>query len=584
MMARPASCILVFSLAVLASSCSFAPFRTARGGGGGDEAGEAQLSRIVAAFDSTHYASAVHQSRELIRTVPAFQRMDEVYYRAARSSLSLARFGDAIKFSSLLLERYPVSAHDSEAMLICAEGYLGLRQFSEATEWATKVTLAPGESDAKKRAGEIQKAASAKLSPGELETLLKKYPSAPIADDLALDVAKNEYARGDYESAYELLADMLYRFPEHPRAPEIRRLLSVASEKRSSPAEPRGLVYPFRIGTVLPMTGKFSMYGKYFEAGLALAVDGYNETAPDSVTLVRADSRGDPVEAVKAARRLIHEEGVIAIVGSVLATPTLAAAVEANARGVPFLSAVNIEDELTDIGPWVFQTAVSGDIEVTAMARCAMDKLLLRRYAVLAPAVGGYKHLAEFFAQEISSLGGTIVSLQYFEPNATDFKDQLEAIGESLPEALFIPASPEELINILPQVRYYDVHARLLGLSEWNSEKLIRLSYDDIEGALFPLATYHGENAATYQQFLARHRETIGGEVNPLTVEGYFGTRAVLEAIQSGMSDREEVRDFLAGKLYGDAERRAGEAAALSILTVHNGEVVEFAPASPAGK
>lgn len=575
--------IVNFAIALcllLGSSCSFAPPETAGTARTTDQSGEVLFAAAAAAYDSTHYANALRQAKLLIADRPAFPRMEEVYLIAARSSHSLGRCDEAVAFSELISGRFPLSQHVAEANVIAAECLFELGRYFESIERATRVLIASPIPGHAKRAALIQDAAKSRLSPGEIERLLAQHPSAPVGEELALDVARREFASGDYENAYAILADLLYRFPEHPRAPEMRRLLKIASERRTAAAPSQCMVDPYTIGLLLPVTGNFSLYGRYFEQGVTLAVDSYNERAAHPVTLVQADSKASPVESAKAARKLILEDGVLAIVGGVLAMPTVTAAVEANAWGVPLLSPVVTDDELSDVGRWIFQTTISGEIEVTAIAKCAIETLLFTRFAVLAPAVGEKHQLALFFEREVTSLGGSVVSMQFFEPRSTDFKEQLEAIVMSSPEALFIPASSDELINILPQIRFYDVQARLLGLSDWNTDKLIRLSNLEIEGALFPLETYHGKNAVAYERFLALHREKIGEEINPFTIAGYFGMLTVLKAVEQGMADREEVRAFLSEELYGDAEKRRGEAAALTILTVHNGTVMEFTPAS----
>jgi branched-chain amino acid transport system substrate-binding protein len=562
-----------------ALSCSLWPSETERSHPQPSKSNETQFLRIIAAYDSMHYASAVQEAKLLIEDAPSHPKLDHAFIIAARSSQALDRFEAAALFARRIQERYPVSAFVTEAQLIGAECHLQGGRYYDSIELATTVLLASDSTAFRQRAGAIQDAARAHLSPGELEALLEKHPSAPIAEELALDVARREFASGNYERTYALLADLLYRFPQHHRASEMRRLLKAASARRTAHASQQEPVDPYKIGLFYPITGKFSLYGRYFEQGVTLAVEDYNQNASHPVTLVSADTKASPVAAARAVRKLIHEDGVLAVVGGVLALPTVTAAVEANAWGVPLLSPVVTDDELSEVGQWIFQTTVSGEIEVTAMANCAIDQLLARRFAILSPNAGEERHLAEFFRQEITTLGGTVVAMQFFEPRSTDFKEQLEAIIESAPEALFIPADSEELINILPQIRFYDLHARLLGLSNWNADKLIRLSHLEIEGALFPLETYHGKDAAAYEGFLVQHRAKIGEEVSPFTVAGYFGARLILKAIAEGMSDREEVREFLSGLLYGNADRRRGEAAMLTILTVHDGTVTEFSPA-----
>ena len=240
------------------------------------------------------------------------------------------------------------------------------------------------------------------------------------------------------------------------------------------------------------------------------------------------------------------------------------------------LSPVVSANELTEIGPWIFETRVPAEVEVIAVADLAVTGLLLERHAVVAPTRGPRRALAELFAEEVTRLGGEVVVSVFYEEGATDFREQLEAVWEAAPETIFIPASDEELLTLIPQVKFYDLQVQLLGLSNWNSEKLLRLYSDELEGALFPLETYHGKDPVTYQRFKLTLEEKGVVDVSPLTVAGYFGMRLLLESITAGASDRGEVRAFLEGELRQNAEKRKLEAGTLSILTVRSGSVREF--------
>jgi len=259
----------------------------------------------------------------------------------------------------------------------------------------------------------------------------------------------------------------------------------------------------------------------------------------------------------------------------------VSASIEANAWQVPLLSPVVSTDNLDEVGPWIFQTRVPPSVEATAMADLARSRLLLERFAVIAPSGGSGRGVGEFFAREVERLGGEVVSLEYYEEGATDFRPQLEAVREAAPDAIFAPGTVEELLLLLPQVKFYDLQVQLLGLSNWNSDKLLRLSRDELEGALFPLEAYHGNDQAAYQRFKLAMEEQGVGEVSPVSVAGYFGMRLLLEGVSRGAASRDDMRVWLDAQIYGDAESRSEQAASLSILTVRRGHTSEFRPPEP---
>ena len=138
---------------------------------------------------------------------------------------------------------------------------------------------------------------------------------------MSLGLAKKEYARGNYDRAYSLLANLLYEFPQHERSREIRYLLQLSASRRDDPDTGLEYVEPNKIGVLLPQTGDFSRFGRYFEEGARLAVDDFNSSGETQISIVLADTRADPVDAGIAARKLVLEQGVLAVLGSVFTMP-----------------------------------------------------------------------------------------------------------------------------------------------------------------------------------------------------------------------------------------------------------------------
>jgi len=538
---------------------------------------QAKTSRAEGDLDAAALAA-----RELVNNYPGFAMMDEATYLAGQIAFERDEFDNAAMYFEAVTEKYPLSPLRSAAALSAAHSYEELGGYVKSAETLIQILDSPVNNDLREAAEvDLRRLVRLRLSPQELDSLAKKYPTSPINREIAVTLARQAYANGDYDTAYDLLAQFLYRFPEELGAAEARRLLKLSAEKRQPPVQmPPGIVDPNTVGLALPVTGpgQMSLFARYFDDGCRRAVDEFNETSERQVTIATADTKGSAVGAVKAVRKLVLEDGALALVGSVFTMPTITAAIEANAWGVPMLSPVVSADELLEIGPWIFETKVPQEVEVAAIADVAVSRLLLERIAIVAPSQGHGNAAADLFADEVTRLGAEVVENTRFESGATDFREQLEAVREAAPDAIFIAGDYKELLNVLPQVKFYDLQVQLLGLSNWNNENLLRLFKGDLEGALFPLETYHGRDPEAYQRLKTALEKDGASEVDPVTVAGYFGMRLVLESIAEGASDRGEVRDYLDRTLNKGAENRLIEARALTILTVRSGRVTEFTP------
>ncbi len=546
------------------------------------------LGQLNARFETGEFEAAEFLAREIITAYPDFPRLDEVLHIAAKASYSAESYTQTVKYATRLSDRYALSPYREETLLLAADAYEKLGAHYESADVLSQLLALPIEPELRERClEELRRMAVEKLGVSDLERLVDAYPYSPLAAEMSLGLAKKEFARGNYDRSYALLADLLYEFPQHSHSREIRYLLQLSASRRENPEKLPEYVEPNKLGVVLPYTGDYSRFGRHFEEGIRLAIDDHNASVETSVRVVFADSKADPVDAVSAARKLILEEGVVGVMGSVFTMPTIAAATECNAWKVPMVSPMVSDQRIGEIGPWIFQTQVPVEVEVTAMARLAVEDLLLEKIAVFSPSAHDGRTVSDFFVREVERRGGEIVSVQYYDVGDTDFREQLEAIREAAPDALFIPGAPDELINILPQIGFYDLQIQLLGLSRWNSDKLLRLSGRELEGAVFPREGYYGKDPEAYQRFVVRyaeaHADEHGGssgvdDVHPIAAAGYFGIHFLLDAIDQGAVDREQVRELLDAELDAGAESRMKESDSLALLRVTSGRVRDFTP------
>lgn len=571
--------VVVFAVTVLAlAGC-------AQTGHHAPSYGSAERTRadeLFATLEADHrggqWDAAATAAAELLNTYPQYEKRDEAMWLAGQVADARGRTGEAVTLYTSLASDFPLSAARPRALRAAAAGYAKLDDPVHEAETLLEFLRTPADAaereDASRR---LMVLADERLGQSELDALARRYPDSALARQAALKRARLAYARGDYDRCYELVGDYLDALPSGEAHADARRLMEMAVERRQAPPPaPASRVSPDRVGLLIPQTGAVALYGRLFEQGAKLAVDEYNAAHTRRVSIVVGDSRGGAVDAVKAVRRMAAEDGALAIVGDVFTLAAFAGAIEANAWRVPIVSPVVPSDDLVEIGPWIFQTRIPASVEATAVARAATETLGLARFAVIAPARGERRQVADFFAGEVKRMGQEVVSIQYFEDGATDFRAQLEPIRDAVPDALFAVGSVEELLQILPQTRFFDLHVQMLGISEWNSEKLLRLARDELEGAVFAGDSHQGATPETQSMLRAKLATAGATEASPVSVAGYYGMKSVLGAVADGASSREDVRVFLTRELRGDAEHRMATAATVPLVRVRDGKVEPF--------
>jgi branched-chain amino acid transport system substrate-binding protein len=538
-----------------------------------------QLFETLTASQKTQrWDAAAAAASELVNQYPSYARMDQVLLMAGQVADARGHSAEAAVYYDQLASEYKLSGFRQQALRGLAADYAKLDDPArEAAAWLELMKSPLDASSRDEASRRLRYLVDEKLNDADLDALYKQYPDSPLARGALYKQARAAYAAGDYDKAYDLVGRYLDALPLGETDPDARRLLELATERRQSPPPaPASRVRADRIGLLLPQTGSLALYGRLFEQGAKLAVDEFNEKHSRHASLAIADSRGGAIDAVLAVRRLTAEEGAVAIIGDVFTLPAIAGAIEANAWRIPIVSPVVASDELVEIGPWVFQTRVPATVEATAVAEAAVHKLSLERFAVIAPSRGDRREAADFFAEEVKRLGRQVVAVEYFEDGATDFRPQLERIRAAVPDALFAVGSVEELLQMLPQAKFHDVQVQMLGLSQWNSDKLMRLARDELEGAVFPAESHYGSTRAEQSALVAKLATPNTNDASPVSVAGYYGTRAVLQAIGDGAASREDVRVYLDQHLRGDPATRAARAAGVPLVRVRAGKIEPF--------
>jgi len=540
--------LIILSILLLLSACASAPEGRAPLPAGADES-EELLTRL-----RTH--SFEGDAEEIRRTggrflagFPDDPAVTEVRLLVASADLELGFFDEAAKLAGEVVRSGAGRRERAEALLVVSEVEKAKGRFEEAARVLLGVLDMEPEPSVQGRAEESLSGIAELLRPERQDSLMESH-----ADSRGIEIimeSRMQYAEavGDTATVRLLgrrLGALYAERPGEPRGPSGGTTVSVSSLQRTT-------CLP-RIGILCPLSGRFSPVGDAFLKGASIAVREAMKRSSLAVELVVGDSRGDPLAARSAAAELIEQEGVLAVVGAILSSPTIAAAQVAEQGKTVLLSPVATEEGISGIGKWIFQTSAGLDVEVISISRLACSKLGMERLAFLAADNGRSRSIERVFSREVEARGGLVCAAEFYTEGSTDFRDQIERIRESSPEGLFIASDVDDLVLILPQVSYYEFGVQLFGTSAWHSNRLLRMSARDMEGALFPQLP----EAERDEELLAAAFDYIGEsskEYNTFIVGGYKGTRMILSALAEGARDRASLRAAVARAL----EERAHE-------------------------
>lgn len=306
-----------------------------------------------------------------------------------------------------------------------------------------------------------------------------------------------------------------------------------------------------KIGHYGSMTGSEATFGLSTKEGIDLAVDEVNAAGGlkgKKVKVIHMDDQGKPEEAVSVVTRLIEQEKVVALLGEVASSRSLAAAPIAQSKKVPMLTPSSTNPKVTEVGDFIFRACFIDPFQGTVMAKFATENLKVKRAAVLRDVKSDYSvGLADVFVNEFAKMGGTISTDVSYQSGDVDFKAQLTQIKSKNPDAIFIPGYYTEVGLIARQARELGIKAVLLGGDGWDSPKLSEIGQKSVDGGYFSnhYSTESTDPAAV--DFMAKFKAKYNKSPDGLSSVAYDATRMLLKAIEnSADASPIAIRDQLA--------------------------------------
>jgi branched-chain amino acid transport system substrate-binding protein len=338
------------------------------------------------------------------------------------------------------------------------------------------------------------------------------------------------------------------------------------------------------VGHVASMTGDTATFGRSADEGMRMAIEELNGAGGalgKKLELLTEDDRSVTEEARSAAQKLIQRDHVVALLGEVASSRSLAAAPEAQRAKVPMISPGSTNPKVTEVGDYIFRACFIDPFQGAVMARFALGELHAKRLAILFDFKQDYSvGLAEFFRDTVKKNGGEIVADERYTSGDIEFRAQLTTIRAANPDAIFVPGYYTELGLIAKQARELGINAPLLGGDGWDSEKTLEIGGDAVDGDYFSTHYAADSDDPHVREFVKRFEAKYGGTPDAMAALGYDAAGILADALKrAGSTDGAKLRDAIAatqgfagvtGKISIDQNRNARKDAV--VLQIHGGK------------
>ena len=142
-----------------------------------------------------------------------------------------------------------------------------------------------------------------------------------------------------------------------------------------------------KIGSVFPTTGQIATFGISSVEAVELAFEEINANGGvlggKLLKLYNEDNQSKAEETATAFTKLIDQENVVAILGSVASSHSLAGAPIAQAAGIPMLSPTSTNPAVTEVGDYIFRACFIDPFQGQVMAQFALNYLRTTNAALI---------------------------------------------------------------------------------------------------------------------------------------------------------------------------------------------------------
>lgn len=291
------------------------------------------------------------------------------------------------------------------------------------------------------------------------------------------------------------------------------------------------------IGGLAPLTGDVSIYGIAASNGSKLYFDQLNADGGidgRQVKFVLEDEKGDPVEAVNAFNKLVENDKIVALVGDVTSTPSMAVAPEAAKLGLPMISPTGTAAEITTAGDSIFRACFLDPYQSENLAKFALEELGVSKVAVMYKNGDTYSMgLKDAFVAACETGGAEVVASESYADGDKEFRSQLTNVMNSGAEVLLVPDYYNTVVLIAAQAREMGLNIPLLGPDGWDGVLNVTSDASTLENCYFTNHYSPEDPDELVQNFRKAYEDAYGETPNAFAALGYDAAMIVSEAIKA---------------------------------------------------
>ena len=358
-----------------------------------------------------------------------------------------------------------------------------------------------------------------------------------------------------------------------------------ASKSTTTGAEPTVI----KIGAVFPMTGDVATFGESSKNAVTIALEEVNSKGGilgKQVEVIFEDDSNTPANSANAIQKLISNDKVVAVLGSVSSKSSIAMGPIATQNKIPMIATASTNPKVTtDGGEYVFRACFIDPFQGTVIAKFATQTLKAKTAAVLYDVSNDYsKGLGDYFKAGFEKQGGQVLAMESYNGGDQDFNAQLTKIKPMNPEIILLADYYNTIGLIAKQARALGITAAFVGGDGWDSADLYKVGGDAIDGGYFSNHYSPDDTSVMVVDFRKNYEKKYGKTPDALAALAYDSAKILFAAIEkAGSTDGVKIKDAMkatnlevvSGKITFDKDRNPIKSAVMIKVVKDKYEFVE---------
>ena len=306
-----------------------------------------------------------------------------------------------------------------------------------------------------------------------------------------------------------------------------------------------------RIGVASPFTGDLASYGDNVKAGAQLKLKEINDAGGingQKVELVWGDDLCAPKEAGTVGAKFASDKSIVAVIGHLCSSATLAAMPIYVRHGLPAISPTSTNPTIGDVGKgWFFRNCYTDDFQGKYLATYVVPKLMGKKKVAIFYENNDYAiGLKDSFVAGAKEGGVEVTGAEAYVAKTTDFTPQLTKLLTAKPDTIFLCGYHPEGSLIAGQARKLGFDGPLFGADGIDNIDYIKIGGKAANNTYCTVPFLADSAGPAGKDFAVRFKEAAGRDVDWMSANSYDCLGILAQVIAETGPDRKKIRDGLA--------------------------------------